>query len=180
MILGIDKIHRLIKKKNLVDGLCERELKNPEGAGLDLRIGEVYLLEEGGFLGVNDRKTPKMRLIGKYEEGKSSIIDIKPNEYYVMQTIEEVNTPRDILILFRPRTTLFRSGLTLYTGNCSPGYKGKLSFGLKNHSNFNFKLELGSRIVHAMFHKVKGKTNMYRGQWQFGRVSTDGKKEVQV
>lgn len=180
MILGVDKIHKLVKKKKLVKNLCDRELNSPEGAGLDFRIGELYVLRGGGFLGIEERETPNMELVGRYEEGKSNIVSIEPNKYYMMQTIEEVNTPKDILILFRPRTTLFRSGVTLYTGNCSPGYKGKLSFGLKNHSTHVFKLEMGSRVVHAMFHQVKGKTNLYRGQWQFGRATTDGKKEVQV
>ena len=34
-------------------------------------------------------------------------------------------------------------------------------------------------IVHIQFHEVKGTGNMYRGQWQGGRVTTT-KKEKQV
>lgn len=179
MILGVDKLHKLVKKKKLVENLCDRELNNPEGCGFDLRIGEVYELKSGGFLGEKERETPKMELICKYEDNKNNIAIIKPNKYYIMKTIEKVNTPKDMTILFRPRTTLFRSGLTLYTGNCAPGYCGELNFGLKNHSEFPFKLEMGSRVVHAMFYKVKGKSNLYRGQWQGGRTTTE-KKEVQV
>jgi hypothetical protein len=34
MILGIKKLLKLVKEKKLVENLSERELKNPEGAGL--------------------------------------------------------------------------------------------------------------------------------------------------
>ena len=56
MILGIKKLHELVKEINLVEGLCEREMNNPEGAGFDLRLGEVYELVGDGFLGIEERK----------------------------------------------------------------------------------------------------------------------------
>ncbi len=178
MILGIDKLHKLVREKNLVQGLCERELKNPEGAGFDLQLGEVYELKKGrGFLGINERKTPDIKLVAKY--GRDKFFVFKPSKYYLIKTIEKVNTPADILILFRPRTTMFRSGLAVFTGNCSPGYCGELNFGLANLGKSEIKIEMGARVVHAMFYQVAGKTHLYRGQWQGGRVNAK-KKEKQV
>jgi deoxycytidine triphosphate deaminase len=178
MILGIDQLHGLVKTKKLVEGLCERELKNPEGAGFDLRLGEVYELKRGeGFLGVKERKTPAIKLVAKY--GRDKFFVFKPGAYYLIKTIEKANTPDNILILFRPRTTIFRSGLALFTGNCSPGYCGELTFGLTNLGKSKVKIELGARVAHAMFYEVKGKTHLYRGQWQGGRVGAK-KKEKQV
>ena len=58
MVLGIKELHRLVKEKNLIANLSERELKNPEGAGFDLRIGELYEISGEGFLGVTERETP--------------------------------------------------------------------------------------------------------------------------
>ena len=52
-------------------------------------------------------------------------------------------------------------------------------FGIVNLGPSNVEIELGARIVHAMFFEVKGKTTLYRGQWQGGRVTTR-KKEKQV
>ena len=179
MILGIDKLHQLVKKNKLVEGLCERELKNPEGAGFDLRLGEIYEMKGKGFLGIDERKTPNVKLVAKFGDSKKKKFVFKPGKYYLMKTIEKVNTPKDIMILFRPRTTIFRSGLMIFTGNCSPGYCGELNFGLTNLGNCDIAVELGARVVHAMFYKVKGKTNLYRGQWHGGRVNTK-KKEKQV
>ena len=179
MILGVDKLHQLVKNKKLVENLCERELTNPEGAGFDLRLGEIYELKSGGFLGIDERKTPDVKMVAKFAEGQKKNFVFRPGKYYVMKTIEKVNTPPNVLILFRPRSTLYRSGMMIFTGNASPGYCGELNFGIVNLGNFPIKIELGARVAHAMFYKVEGKTNLYRGQWHGGRVSAK-KKEKQV
>ena len=179
MILGISELHKLVKGKKLVEGLCERELKNPEGAGFDLRLGEIYEISGDGFLGIEERDTPKTKLLAKFDSENKENFIFEPGKYYLMKTMEKVNTPEDILILFRPRTTIFRSGLTIFTGNASPGYQGELTFGVANLGPCKIKIELGARVVHAMFYKVEGETNLYRGQWQGGRVSTK-KKEKQI
>lgn len=179
MILGVDKLHQLVKEKNLVENLCQRELENPEGAGFDLRLGEIYELRGTSFLGIDERRTPKAITAAKYEEDKRQSFVFKPSSYYLVKTIEKINTPDDILILFRPRTTLFRSGMALFTGNASPGYCGELNFGIANLGPVSVEIELGARIVHAMFYRVEGETNLYRGQWQGGRTAAE-KKEKQV
>jgi deoxycytidine triphosphate deaminase len=179
MILCVDKILRLVKTKKLVENLSNRELTNPEGAGFDLRLGEIYEISDEGFLGVEKRSTPQEKLIARYDEKKVTAFVFKPGKYYLMKTIEKVNTPADIAILFRSRSTLYRSGMALFTGNVAPGYRGELTFGIINLGPCEIKIELGARVVHAMFYQVDGKTNLYRGQWQGGRVSAR-KKEKQV
>lgn len=179
MILGIDKLHKLVKEKNLVENLCERELNNPEGAGFDFRLGEIYKLEGNSFLGIDERKTPDVKLVAKFNPKKKQSFIFKPGDYYLMKTIEKVNTPNDIMILFRSRTTIFRSGMYIITGNCSPGYCGEFTFGIANIGPAKVEIEMGARVVHAMFHQIEGETNLYRGQWQRGRV-TAIEKEKQV
>lgn len=181
MILGTNELLKLVNEKKLVENLSERELNTPEGTGFDLRIGRLNILKGSeGFLGVKKRATPNFDLVAEYDSDKNTEVEIQPGEYYVMTTIEKVNTPENLAGLFRPRTTLFRSGLTLYTGICDPGYCGELSFGLVNHSKFPFKLEMGARVVHITFHTIEGLTNPYKGQWQGGRETTSGKKETQI
>lgn len=179
MILGIKELHKLVEEKRLVEGLCQRELESPEGAGFDLRLGEVYELSGDGFLGIDERKTPNIALAAKYDSNNNSSFTFDPGKYYLIKTIEKVNTPQDILILFRPRTTIFRSGLMIFTGNASPGYCGELTFGLANLGQSRIKVEMGARVVHAMFYQICGPANLYKGQWQGGRVATGG-KETQI
>jgi deoxycytidine triphosphate deaminase len=185
MILGPDKLLQLVKKIKLVEGLAERELTNPEGAGFDLRLGEVYKISGKAFLGVTERHTADVKLIAKYQDPRSKIQDpkqtvtIKPGDFLLTKTIETVNMPDNLTASITPRSTTYRSGLMIRTGNVPPGYCGGLTFGLVNEGPVTVKIEMGARFVHIQFSEVEGKGNMYRGQWQGGRVTTT-KKEKQV
>lgn len=177
MILGMDKLLRLVQEKNLIKDLSERELTKPTGTGFDLRIGELYELEEEGFLGVEERNTPKIKLIAKYDKNNSGVVELMPGRYYVMRTIETVNCPEDLAGMILSRSTLFRSGVILLTSLCDPGYNGQLTFGLLNNHNRPFKLEMGARVANISFHRVDGKANPYNGQWQGGRIGTEKKEK---
>lgn len=171
MILGPELLLKLVKEKNLVTHLAQRELTKPEGAGFDLRLGAVYKIEGEGFLGIEERQTPESKLVVKYEEGRKNSITFKPGDFYLVQTIESFNMPDNLIANFKPRTTTFRSGLFLRTGSVAPGYKGQVTFGMKNEGPCEVTIEMGARFVHVQFEEVKGKGAMYRGQWQGGRVS---------
>jgi len=188
MILSPKELLKLVKKIKLVEGLSERELTNPEGAGFDLRLGEVYKISGKAFLGEIHRQTPDITLVAKYEgklsEAKSSSagtksIKIKPGDFFLVKTIEKVNLPIELSAVILPRTTTFRSGLFLRTGPVQPGYQGELTFGLKNEGPITVEIEMGARFAHIIFQEIKGVGSAYRGQWQGGRVSAT-KKEKQV
>lgn len=179
MILGIKDLQKLVKENKLVENLCERELTNPEGAGYDLRLGEIYKLEGEGFLGIDERNTPEVISIAKFNPSKEENFIFEPGKYYLIKTIEKINLPNDISGIIFPRTTLFRSGLALFNGVANPGYCGELTFGLCNLGKNIIKISLGARVVHITFQEISGEGNAYRGQWQGGRVSTAG-KEIQI
>ena len=171
MIVGTDIT------KEFVENLCERELNNPEGAGFDIRVGEIFKIKSDGFLGVDERKTSESELVA--ECGKNKEYTLKPGEYVLMKTVEKVNIPENMVMMTFPRSSLHRSGVVFLATVSDPGYSGKLIFGLKNLGSNDFRLELGARIAHVLFVEVKGKTSKYRGQWQGGRVSAE-KMEKQV
>lgn len=179
MILGPKLLLELVKKIKLVENLSERELTNPEGAGFDLRLGEVYKISGSALLGETHRKTPDIKLVRKFELGKKNTIKIKPQDFYLVKTIESFNLPQNLTANFKPRTTTFRSGLFLRTGNIAPGYQGPVTFGLKNEGPVTVEIEMGARFVHVQFEEVKGGGSLYRGQWQGGRVTTK-RREKQV
>lgn len=132
MVLGIKELHRLVEEKKLVDGLSDRELKEPEGAGFDLRIGELYELSGLGFLGVTERETPSVEILASHEVDGAKRVSLAPKTYYVMKTIELVNMTEDLLALMTPRSTLFRSGVFAFGGQVPPGYHGGLTMGIYN------------------------------------------------
>ncbi len=180
MIIGPKKLLQLVREIQLVENLAERELTNPEGAGFDLRIGDIYRISGGkAFLGIDVRETPQMEQLVTYHPKKKTTFIFKPLDYYIVTTIEKVKLPHNITVNFKPRTTTFRSGLHIRSGNVAPGYFGVLSFAVVNHGPIPVEVELGARIIHAQFYLVEGGGNKYRGQWQGGRITTK-KREKQI
>jgi len=179
MILGIDKVLELVKTKNLIEGLDQENL-NFEGCGVDIRIGEIYEMDdEDGFLHIETRKTPNFKLLAKYDKNNPEKIKLKPGKVYSAKTIEKINTPKDLVGWFIPRSTLYKCGIVVQGIKTDPGYHGHFSFVLTNISNREFEIEMGSRIANMVFHKVDGKTNAYIGQWQGGRAFIE-KEEIQT
>lgn len=181
MPIGPKVLLRLVKTKKLVENLSARELTNPEGTGFDLRLGEVYKIKGQGFLGIDERQTPEARRVAKYggPKRKRQAFRIKPDEFYLVKTIESVNLPDDIGGYLYARSTLFRCGLTLLLTQIAPGYQGELTIGLANLGRCEVDIELGARIAHVQFERVEGGGRTYRGQWRGGRVAAR-KKEKQV
>src|SRR3972149_11410749 len=106
MILGPSKLLQLVKTKKLVEGLAKRELTNPEGAGFDLRLGEVYKISGKSFLGIDERHTAKIKMAAKFNPKKRSKLTIKPGEFYLTKTIETGNMPDNLTASITPRSTL--------------------------------------------------------------------------
>ena len=193
-VLGIDQTHKLIKKDGLLKNVGQRDLENPEGVGVDLRLGAIFKITKGGaFIEVDPstgsgqvgkmgrRKGVTTQLVAEFVDGakKQREVSIKPGQYYLVQTFEEVNTPDHLMPVIYPRTSLFRAGLLLLNSKTDPGYQGKLTMGLTNLSPFPVKLQLGARVCNIVFHKIEGRVVKYRGQHQGGRVSPS-KVERQV
>jgi deoxycytidine triphosphate deaminase len=178
MILGSAKILDLVKKKGLVKNLSSRELNFPEGPGFDLRVGEISLISGQGFLGKEERHTASIKKTISTKQ-KDKEFTLFPGDFCLVSTIEEVKMGKNIFASVYPRSTLFRSGVTLLSGKVSPEYFGKLTFGLANLGPVKFTIELGARIAFIVFQEVKGKSNPSRGQWRGGRIVAT-KKEKQV
>ncbi len=184
MIVSARKILELNTKYRLVENLDERE-KEPEGVGLDLRVGEVYKISGKGFLGVKDRKTPGVEKVADVKKSRSRFT-LKAHRYVLVHTMEKVNIPAKKIVVEKgkkpvylmphvyPRSTLQRSGILLIATKTDPGYSGTLTFGLANLGDADFEFELGARMFNIVFYQVYGElSRQYGGQWQNGRVSAE-------
>lgn len=154
-----------------IEGLDEREMFKPEGAGFDLRIGRLFTLTSSpAHIGIKDRRTPNTQSVRPYSDG---YYIIEPGKLYLVQTVEKVKMDVDTVATVFPRSTMFRSGMALHTGVVNPGYVGTLTFSLVNHRGLeNVRIEPQARIAHILFYKLQGDGQPYRGQWQGGRVSS--------
>jgi deoxycytidine triphosphate deaminase len=185
-VLGLDEVLKRIKEENLIEGLGGRDVDNPEGVGIDLRLGGVYKIVEGGAFieadgpeGLGKRKGVKSEVMAEYKSGEVTEVRIEAGEYYLVKTIESLNVPDDLMPVVYPRGSLQKSGLYLFTTKTDPGYRGFLGFGLYNFSKFPVKFQLGARFCNIVFFKIEGKVVKYRGQHQGGRVAIE-EEERQV
>ena len=150
-----------------------------EGAGIDLSLDGLFSIEGSngyGVLGQVSRKTPNSVPLTACDDD-SDWYSLYAFTYVLAVTLEEVRMPHDVTAFITPRSTLYRSGVKLHTGNVAPGYHGPLTFGFETTEPF--LIERGARFAHIVFHEVAGPTAEYRGQWQGGRISQP-ESEVQV
>lgn len=193
-VLGINHILIRIKEEALIEDLGARELENPEGVGVDFRLGALFQIKKGGAFieadgeaGLGKRKGVETKEIATFKKQdtrskkqiKQKTVSLKPGQYYLAQTVETVNTPHDLMPVVYPRSSLFRAGILMLNSKTDPGYKGKLIFGMVNLSPFPVKLQMGARICNMVFFKIEGESIAYRGQNQGGRVTAE-KVEKQV
>ena len=166
VVIGYEEILKQIKQKQpLIENVDE---KNIQPSGVDLRVKCIYRLKNGGYLGVENRKTPDVEVVTK-ENGEKIIL--RPNEFVLVETMEKVNMPNNLSAIVLPRSSLFRCGVSLHTAVVDPGYIGTLTFGMKNLSNFPFEIEIGSKIGQIVFEEVKGNIKLYNGKYQGGKVT---------
>ena len=163
MILGHEEILRRIRGEKLLEGVEEG---NVGGAGVDLRLGKAYRMRSGGKLGKEKRVTPEVEEIS----GEGDEIKLLPGEYVLVETLEKVNMPADLMARILQRSSLFRCGASLRNAVVDPGYKGTLTFGLKNEGEHEFRVERGARICQIVFELVVGGTKLYEGKYQGGKV----------
>ena len=161
MILAEEKIRKLVAEQKLIENFDEQSLTC---AGYDLRVGKFYRISGEPFLGIKERKLPTVT------EEKTDKIKIAPQEYILIETIEKVHMPKDLMARVLNRSTLFRFGCTLKTAVVDPGYYGILTIGLKNLSNQTFTLEKGARVGQIVFETIEGETTTYQGRYQGGKV----------
>lgn len=160
-MLGKDEIVRLVLEKKLIEGFDKNCL---QGAGYDLRVGKFYSIEGGAHLGKTERKMPQIKEI------PGDVVLLKPDEYVLIETLEKVNMPEDLAARVLNRSSLFRCGATTFNALVDPGYRGTLTFGLKNVSGNEFSIERGTRVSQIVFERVEGKTELYGGKYQGGKV----------
>lgn len=177
MVIGIAEVQKIVQN------LSTRELESPEGAGVDLRLGEVIeitggvaFIEADGPAGQGLRSGFESKVICAFQHDDiaQKKFVFEPGKYYLVKTVESVNIPINVLGDFRARSTLFRSGLSLLTTTGAPGYEGPLVFGLINHGPLPVTIQMGARIANALFYRLESEGIGYRGQNQGGRATASG------
>lgn len=169
-----------------------------EGAQYDLRVKAMYSMEGAGYIGCAKRITPGVRPLPMCQTDPPAW-EIGPGRSVLVETVEEVEMPDDLVAIPGIRTTLFRCGLNLECTFVPPGYRGSLTFKLDNPHWRECVIEQSARIASLRFLRftdiklvealVRGswtqllvmipssESDQYEGVWQGGRISTNGEVE---
>jgi dUTP pyrophosphatase len=167
MILSSEEIKKRIEKGNLISNYIDLKTQL-QPASFDLTLGEVYLLTSFGSIDFSnkERKLPKYKKI----EFKKDWLTLERGTYLIVFN-EVVKMPNNLIGFLRPRSTLIRSGASIFSSLWDPGYYGKSSSLLVVFNKNGLKVKKNSRVAQMVFVKLsKATKKIYSGIYQKERI----------
>jgi dUTP pyrophosphatase len=131
-------------------------------AGLKLTLCEVFLPSGPGEVRLEGKSVPSYERITP-TDGRVYRL---PEGAYIIRYCEYVKIPEDFMAVALPRSTLIRSGATLFSAVWDPGYEGR-GYGLLLVLNkYGMSLEVGAQVAQLVYMKLGEKTAQpYRGTY---------------
>jgi len=144
------------KAREYVPGAGEGQV---QPAGVDLRVGDVEVINGPGVLGVEERIVPSGRPMlpsrGWWALGQGA---------YRVRFMDVVRVPEDAV---GPRSSLLRMGASLECAVWDPGYEGRGQSLLVVHNPRGIQLQEGARIAQLVFVRLEEAAGLlYRGRYQ--------------
>ena len=179
MINGIDYLKKMYP---------DRDEKDYQPSGLDLRLGNVYYLdatEEKKYGLINgekilpEHKPLKPRLLQVASDDYVAGWDLEPNIPYICEVTPRIKIGENNAQFYLPRSTLLRAGVNVYTALGDLGYNGHLSFLVINHGFRPFFIQVKERFAQLVDFEVKGGSESYDGDYQEEELDWDMNKRIQ-
>lgn len=162
MIVGRENLIKLFP--NFADDVQEN--------GIDLRIGELYTIDEHEYsvVGCKDDEKILPTLVKVDDDGMGYYL-LKPKKYYFVKVDREIEIPHNYTQTYLIRSTLARCGLLLISSVGDDSFKGTLMMGLYNT---NDKLDIivgkNERIIQAVTYENDGTAKAYDGSYQNNKL----------
>ncbi|MEM3615304.1 MAG: deoxyuridine 5'-triphosphate nucleotidohydrolase [Candidatus Methanomethylicia archaeon] len=151
-------------RMGIVEGIINPE-KQIQPSGIELTLRDVERIIGVGILDLTDekREIPKTEPIPFNSDGKVFL----NQGVYKIRYNEIVKIPKDMIAIGYPRSSLIRSGATIYTAIWDPGYIGRSESLLQVFNVNGIYLYRNARIIQLIFIKVAGKPHKtYDGKYQ--------------
>lgn len=133
--------------------------------GIDLTLREIARHDGEGAMGIekNDRVLPDLVPL---EFDNDGWLTLEPGIYHIMYN-EVVDIPKNLMALGRPRSSLIRCGVTIYTAVWDAGYNGRSTSMLQVINPAGFRIQKDSRVMQLVFFGMSEATaDGYRGRYQ--------------
>lgn len=128
-------------------------------SGIDLALDEVFIQKSSGSLIDNEKNLPDI------ESLDGPIYTLKSKTAYLATIDRRIKIPKGYAMLYKPRSTLLRSFVSVQTAVGDPGFFGTLMFLIYNHGDYDYKIKKGDRIAQGVVFEVKG-SGEYSGSYQ--------------
>jgi deoxycytidine triphosphate deaminase len=175
MALGISQIKKLCHASPaLIERVSDEQFLEGH-AGIDLRLGAVYKLEKNsrtilGPDGERDTTAAKPEIVLAYPTNPLGTPFVLRNDFVLMETVERVNLPKNVIGFIWPRATLSTLGIYISGTVVHPGYSGGLIVGVRNLGPGELLIKLGSPFVNITFFNVEGEADPYSSGDKVQRV----------
>lgn len=165
----------------------EMDESQRQPAGIDLKVGELYELDDsavnkksydvGLYLdAIGDEIKSNYDIVhcsfdDGYLEYNIQVWGLLPNKPYIVEVESSINIGDTNGQIYFPRSTLIRNGVNVYTAFGDTGYNGKLRFLIINHSSRIFYLGKGVRFCQLVDFEVRNTDKKYDGDYQEEDIS---------
>ncbi|MGM5487986.1 MAG: dCTP deaminase [Nanobdellota archaeon] len=129
----------------------------------DFRLNKIYQHTGMDVVDLSKNQVPEIREL-------ALPYIIAPGEFILASTMEEFDTPLDLMSIYSMKSTAFRIGLNILCGLNDPGYKGAAVFGIQNISNNRIKLYQGMELLQTAFVELKGNPIPIETRYMGGRI----------
>ncbi|MBA7503574.1 dCTP deaminase, dUMP-forming [subsurface metagenome] len=167
------EIRKLIERDIIVvDPILNME-EQLSPVGIDLRL-DVYFREllhmKRGIIDLA-QEIPEQELyfLREIDIEKEGYYFVQPGSFVLAQSLEYVAIPNYICSKLGGRSSLAKSGVEVHAtaGRVDPGFKGHLTFELKNAGRMPVKLYPLQRVAHLMFELTAEVESEYKGVFQY-------------
>ena len=167
-VLTKHEIKRLIEEYKMIENYIDLN-KQLNEHGFDVTVGKVYELSDYLVLDFDNslRRLPKENEI-EFNEIKicDKIVEgvVLESGTYVVELNEIVRLPKDVCAVALPRSTLIRSGCTVFSAVWDAGYEGKGKLGL--YVGNKAVITKNARFAQMIFLKLTQYVDGYSGTYQ--------------
>ncbi|MCS7365709.1 MAG: deoxyuridine 5'-triphosphate nucleotidohydrolase [archaeon GB-1867-035] len=138
-------------------------------AGIELTLREIEKFEDAGYIDLTNikRKISKCTPLQFDADGKIFL----PQGAYKVRFNEIISIPANVIGIGLPRSSLLRSGATIFSAVWDPGYKGRSESLLVVFNPHGIFLEKNARLMQLLFIKLVEKPQkLYSGKYQFENI----------
>jgi dUTP pyrophosphatase len=132
--------------------------------GFDITLRDIFTIRTPGQIAVDNSQRIVSEL-SPLEFDNQDFINLQPGIYSITYN-EIVHLPNNVMALARPRSSLYRCGVSVGTAVWDAGYSGRSESLLVVHNPGGFRVQKNSRVVQLVFFRLTGETDGYSGAYQ--------------